>query len=44
MKCLTKGDKNVTKSAAQRLYPDRKITHADADAILIARYCYEVNK
>ena len=44
MKCLTKGDKNVTKSAAQRLYPDRKITHADADALLIARYCYEVNK
>lgn len=44
MKCLTKGDKNITKSAAQRLYPDRKITHADADAILIARYCYDVNK
>ena len=41
MKCMSKGDKNVTKAAAQRLYPDMKITHAIADAILIARYCCE---
>lgn len=36
--CLTKGDKNVTKAKAQQLYPEAKITHAIADAILIARY------
>jgi len=36
--CLSKGDKNVTKSMAQRLYPGVKITHATADALLIARY------
>jgi len=36
--CLTGGDKNVTKSFAQQLYPDTKITHAIADAILIALY------
>ena len=40
--CLSKGDKNVTKSKAQQLYPKRaKITHAIADSILIARYCFE---
>jgi crossover junction endodeoxyribonuclease RuvC len=38
MGCQSKGDKNVTKAAAQRLYPALKITHATADAILIARY------
>lgn len=36
--CLTKGDKNITKSHAQRLYPHYKITHANADSILIAEY------
>jgi len=45
MKCMTKGDKNVTKAAAQRLYPDfLHVTHANADAILLARYCYELNR
>ncbi|TXH46903.1 MAG: hypothetical protein E6Q97_28460 [Desulfurellales bacterium] len=39
MGCLTKGDKNVSKAAAQRLFPDIKITHANADALLIAEYC-----
>lgn len=38
MKCRTKGDKNVTKSAAQRLFPKAKITHANADALLLAEY------
>ena len=38
MKCRTKGDKNVTKAAAQRLFPTVKITHANADALLIAEY------
>ena len=37
MQCLTHGDKNVSKAAAQRLWPDRKWTHAIADAALIAR-------
>jgi Holliday junction resolvasome RuvABC endonuclease subunit len=39
--CLTKGDKNVTKARAQQLYPELPITHATADALLIARYCME---
>ena len=38
MKCRTKGDKNVTKREAQRLFPDVKITHANADALLLAEY------
>ena len=36
--CMTKGDKNVTKRKAQELFPDQKITHATADALLIAHY------
>ena len=36
--CMTKGDKNVTKHKAQELFPDQKITHATADALLIAHY------
>jgi hypothetical protein len=38
MKCLTKGDKNVSKAAAQRLWPSVKFTHAIADAALIGEY------
>ena len=38
MKCRTKGDKNVTKAAAQRLFPSIKITHRNADALLLAEY------
>ncbi len=38
MKCLTKGDKNITKKKAQELFPRIKITHANADALLIAEY------
>ena len=38
MGCLTKGDKNVSKRKAQELFPDLKITHAIADALLIAEY------
>jgi Holliday junction resolvasome RuvABC endonuclease subunit len=37
--CLSHGDKNVTKSKAQQLYPHIKVTHAIADAMLIAHYC-----
>lgn len=36
--CLTKGDKLVTKRKAQELFPSMKITHATADALLIAKY------
>jgi crossover junction endodeoxyribonuclease RuvC len=39
MSCLSKGDKNVTKAAAQKLFPSVKVTHANADALLIAEYC-----
>ena len=37
--CLTKGDKNVSKRKAQELFPNGgKITHANADALLLAEY------
>ena len=38
MGCMTKGDKNVSKRKAQELFPSMKITHATADALLIASY------
>jgi len=38
MGCLSKGDKNVTKKKAQELFPQLTITHAVADALLIAEY------
>ena len=38
MGCMTKGDKNVSKRRAQELFPAMKVTHATADALLIARY------
>lgn len=38
MKCRSGGDKNMTKAASQRLWPDIKMTHAIADAYLIAEY------
>ena len=36
--CRTFGDKNVTHQAAARHFPMVKVTHAIADALLIARY------
>ena len=37
--CLTRGDKNVSKAKAQQLFPQLpRITHAIADALLIAEY------
>ena len=36
--CLTGGDKNVSKAMAQQLFPAVKITHAIADALLIAEW------
>jgi crossover junction endodeoxyribonuclease RuvC len=38
MGCRSGGDKNVTKRKAQQLFPEVKITHAVADALLIAEY------
>jgi hypothetical protein len=40
--CLSKGDKNVTKAKAQELFPNIKITHAIADALLIAEYARRI--
>lgn len=34
----TKGDKNITKAKAQQLWPQRRWTHANADAALICEY------
>jgi crossover junction endodeoxyribonuclease RuvC len=39
MGCLSRGDKNVTKRRAQQLFPHLKVTHATADALLLATYC-----
>jgi Holliday junction resolvasome RuvABC endonuclease subunit len=36
--CMSGGDKNKTKARAQELFPSLKITHATADALLIAEY------
>jgi Holliday junction resolvasome RuvABC endonuclease subunit len=41
--CLTKGDKNVTKLRAQALFPSQQITHATADALLLAAYCRRID-
>ena len=38
MRCLSKGDKNITKKRAQELFPKLSIIHATADALLIAEY------
>ena len=38
MGCMSKGEKNVTKARAQELFPNFKITHAVADALLLAEY------
>jgi crossover junction endodeoxyribonuclease RuvC len=38
MGCRTGRDKNVSKRRAQELFPRIKITHAVADALLIAEY------
>ena len=42
--CLSKGDKNVTKNMAQRLFPNEKVIHATADSLLIAYYAMKVWK
>lgn len=39
MGCMTHGDKNISKARAQQSFPRMKITHAIADALLIAEHC-----
>lgn len=39
--CLTGGNKNISKARAAELFPDVRMTHAIADALLIARYGWE---
>lgn len=38
MNCLSQGDKKVTKRKALELFPDIKVTHSTADALLICEY------
>ena len=42
MGCKSGGDKKVTKAAAQRLFPNVKMTHAVADAYLLAEYARRI--
>lgn len=44
LSCLSGGDKNVTKRRAEQLFPDVKVTHAIADALLIAEYCRRLHR
>jgi hypothetical protein len=40
LECFSSGDKNVTKARAQQLFPGYSpVTHAVADALLLAEYC-----
>lgn len=39
LRCMSKGDKNLTKKKAQELFPKMKVTHNIADGLLIATYC-----
>lgn len=43
MSCLSGGDKNVTKRRAQQVFPSVKVTHAIADALLLAEFCRRVS-
>lgn len=38
MQCRTGGAKKISKAKAQQLWPKLKITHANADALLLAEY------
>jgi Holliday junction resolvasome RuvABC endonuclease subunit len=44
MQCRTKGDKNVSKRRAQELFPSVKVTHATADALLLAEYGRRIDR
>lgn len=43
MGCLTGGDKNISKRKAEDLFPNIRITHAIADALLIAEYARRIH-
>lgn len=38
LQCRTGGDKKISKARAQQLFPDLAVTHAIADALLLAEY------
>lgn len=38
LKCLTGGDKRISKNKAEQMFPGVRVTHATADALLIAEY------
>jgi hypothetical protein len=44
LQCKTGGDKNISKRRAQQLFPSLKVTHAIADALLLAEYCRRINR
>jgi len=37
--CRTKGDKRITRQRAADMFPQIRVTHATADALLLAEYC-----
>jgi len=39
MGCRSGGDKNITKARAEQLFPAMRVTHAIADALLLAEFC-----
>ena len=44
MKCRTGGDKNISKARAQELFPTVRVTHKNADALLLARLAQTTNQ
>lgn len=42
LSCMSGGDKGVTRAAAARLYPSLRVTHATADALLLAEYARQL--
>lgn len=44
LSCRSGGDKNVTKRRAQQLFPHLTVTHAIADAALLAEYCRRIHR
>lgn len=44
MGCRSHGDKNITKRRAQQLFPTLTVTHAIADALLLAEFCRRLDR
>jgi len=38
MRCMSEGDKKVTRTRAQEVFPNIKVTHKNADSLLLAEY------